>query len=794
MDRPIRFLQPRSSAQLLGAIILLALFTYCYALVNSLLVPRLGNNVSVPLIGIFLCCGLLLMLRAGYEALVGRLFVIGMAAVLVVAVFLVDRSMLSMSMIGFFAIIPLAGLLVSRRLENLVIVAAFVTLFGSYFAEQAGLIVPAIGLTSTPRQVVVFAVILGFATWFQRQLVQRLTEAAEAQAAVNAELQASQQELERVRLELEERVLERTAELEGVNQQLRSEAAQRVQITQQVHERERHLKRYNEALTKLTQSKAIAMGNLEIALREITETSANALGVDRVSVWFYDDQRTKIFCSDLFLPAADTHWDGFELAVQDYPAFFEALEENRTIAAFDAHSDPRTKEFSTPYLKDLDVKSMLEAPLRMRNRVIGVMCNESVGETRHWTLEEQNFVGSISDFVVLALEAHQRHLAEENLERERQQLAQIIAAVPGAVLITNQHFPLRVLWANDPARELLGWDENHLFDDDIRDRFFHNYDYQRLLSLLDKEAHVNGEILRLLDVDDELFWARVSVIPMDYANQPALLTIIEDINDWMRAEELLRESQKLESLGLLAGGVAHDFNNLLVAMLGQSSLALFKLDEDDAASNHVRKVMRAAERAQDLTRQLLAYSGKGLFEVKAISINELIDDNMQLLRVAIPQRVSLHMDLGSDLALIEADVGQMQQIVMNLLLNAADAFNDDGGQITVRTRNDVITAEPDYDYHYPALSAGSRCVVIEVQDNGPGMTEETKHKIFDPFFSTKESGHGLGLAAVLGIVRGHQGAIRVITEPGAGTNFQIWLPAADSPTLLAESRPAGTTE
>jgi two-component system cell cycle sensor histidine kinase/response regulator CckA len=260
--------------------------------------------------------------------------------------------------------------------------------------------------------------------------------------------------------------------------------------------------------------------------------------------------------------------------------------------------------------------------------------------------------------------------------------------------------------------------------------------------------------------------------------EPLLRGVCLDITERKRTEEALRRAAKDESLSVLAGGVAHDFNNLLVAMLGHSSLALRKLPPESPARTSVEKVVQATERAADLTRQMLAYSGKGHFEVRLLDLNRLIGENLHLFTAGLPKSVRIVPLLEEGLPKVAADLGQIQQVVMNLMLNAAEAIGEKGGQVTVRTG--VLTLSED-DGHYShltgvALKPGAYAF-LEMEDDGPGMDALTLRRIFDPFFTTKFTGRGLGLAAVLGIVRGHRGGISVSSECGRGTTFKLLFPA-----------------
>ncbi|HEX3233209.1 MAG TPA: ATP-binding protein [Gemmatimonadales bacterium] len=229
-----------------------------------------------------------------------------------------------------------------------------------------------------------------------------------------------------------------------------------------------------------------------------------------------------------------------------------------------------------------------------------------------------------------------------------------------------------------------------------------------------------------------------------------------------------RHVQKLESIGVLAGGIAHDFNNLLHVVLGNADLARNHLPPDSPALETLDEVIRAARRATDLTRQLLAYSGKGAFVLRHLDLSREVREMATLLRTAIARQATLVWELDPDIPAVSADETQIRQILMNLLTNASDALGDNPGTITLRTGT-VLVEEPE---------ASGEFVYLEVADTGIGMASETLQRIFDPFFSTKFAGRGLGLAAVMGIVEAHHGLIRIRTAPGEGTAFRVLFPAA----------------
>jgi CheY-like chemotaxis protein len=245
----------------------------------------------------------------------------------------------------------------------------------------------------------------------------------------------------------------------------------------------------------------------------------------------------------------------------------------------------------------------------------------------------------------------------------------------------------------------------------------------------------------------------------------------------------VRQNQKMESLGVLAGGVAHDFNNLLVGIMGNASLIIDMLPENGPLTPLLEDMVLASQKAADLTRQMLAYAGKGRFVCEPTDLSALVQDIVGLVRTSISKKVRLEVTLDPNLPPIEADATQIQQVTMNLLINGAEAIGDKHGTVTVTTGlRDAAPGPPTHLFIARALEPGPY-VFLEVSDTGCGMNEDTMSKIFEPFFTTKFTGRGLGLSAVLGIVRGHKGALKVESEPGKGSRFEILFPALAGQTI-----------
>jgi PAS domain S-box-containing protein len=267
--------------------------------------------------------------------------------------------------------------------------------------------------------------------------------------------------------------------------------------------------------------------------------------------------------------------------------------------------------------------------------------------------------------------------------------------------------------------------------------------------------------------------------------------VARDVTERKQFEQQLRQSQRLESLGVLAGGIAHDFNNLLTGILANASLAAEVLNASNAAQPFLRDVVTATQRLSDLTRQLLAYAGRGAPALTPVNLSVLVAEISALIQASIPKHVQVRLALDQQIPEIMGDASQLQQIVMNLILNGAEAISTNSlGSVLVSTGYQEI----DEAYIKTALISDpvepGGFVCLEVHDTGSGMDSETQARIFDPFFTTKVHGRGLGLAAVLGIVRSHNGVIKVYSQSGKGTTFKVLLPAqAKGESQSARSHP-----
>jgi PAS domain S-box-containing protein len=380
------------------------------------------------------------------------------------------------------------------------------------------------------------------------------------------------------------------------------------------------------------------------------------------------------------------------------------------------------------------------------------------------------------------------------LADSRRQLANMLHALPGMSYRCTYEGQLTVLFVSEGARQLTGWTAEEFVAGTVHFRdCIHPADLDRVREATRKalQEHVDVEVeYRMRTKTGEEKW--VLSRGRGVYDTGGTLSVFEGLaidvtaqkcaeSARLELERKLLEGQKLESLGLLAGGIAHDFNNLLSSTLGNASMARMTLGPGNAVDVQLGAIEAASLRAAELCRQMLAYAGKGRFVTEATELSTLTEEMLPLLKISIAHQATLSLELEPALPPVLADAAQIRQIVMNLVVNAADAIGDRGGVITLTTG--TMYADRDL---LAACVAGAELppgdfVFLEVRDNGSGMTPEVMAKMFDPFFTTKFAGRGLGLAAVLGIVRGHQGALRVESTPGTGSTFRLLMPPMSVP-------------
>ncbi len=378
--------------------------------------------------------------------------------------------------------------------------------------------------------------------------------------------------------------------------------------------------------------------------------------------------------------------------------------------------------------------------------------------------------GAVAEVLVIASDITDRKMAERGLRESESRFRTLADSTSAAIFVVQES---RVVYANRAAETITGYslaEMTRMWYWDLVHPEHRERSKQWAIGR-EKGLEVPGRFeVKLVTKDGEERWVDYSASIFELSGSPAIVGTAVDITDRIRAEEerrrleaQMQHSQRLDSLGLLAGGIAHDFNNLLTGILGSASLAAMKLPKDSPAAEQISRVLASAEKACELTNKMLNYAGKGQILLVPSDLNRVIEDVLPLVRASVGKTASIQLALAPNLPEIEADGSQIQQVVVNLLTNAAEAL---AREIVVRTG---------------AMTAGDlsphASVFLEVKDDGTGMDEETRARIFDPFFTTKFTGRGLGLSAVAGIVSGHGGKIRVESARDRGTSFTVLFPS-----------------
>jgi signal transduction histidine kinase/CheY-like chemotaxis protein len=465
-------------------------------------------------------------------------------------------------------------------------------------------------------------------------------------------------------------------------------------------------------------------------------------------------------------------------------------------------------------IRSLGWRSSVCVPLLARGRILGALTCITAESGRRYSEADVILAEDLAQRAALAID-NARLFAEsqrafQQAQQQAQELEAIFRAVPAGLAVYDISPEFCCVRHNQSFLDLVGADwraRGSIVGVPLRD-LFDEQSYRATRGIFDTvvargEAFAIAEYAAVLPPDSRPRYYTWSTTPLKDGSGAtiALLVSAIEITERKAAEEQrleierkLLETQKLESLGLLAGGIAHDFNNLLTTVLGNVGLALMDLPPGVAARENIEQIERVAQRAADLTRQMLAYAGKGRFVIQRLDLSAIVKEMADLLQISIPKNVLLRYNFAPRLPAVEADATQIRQVVMNLVVNAADAIGTQQGVITITSG--ATQADRPYlseTYLAPDLPVGEYAY-IEVADTGCGMDAAMRERIFEPFFTTKFTGRGLGLAAVLGIVRGHRGALKVYSEPGRGSTFKLLLPAADAAAEPLAAPAAATTD
>jgi PAS domain S-box-containing protein len=425
-------------------------------------------------------------------------------------------------------------------------------------------------------------------------------------------------------------------------------------------------------------------------------------------------------------------------------------------------------------------KIWMGVPLKIEGKTIGVMTVQHYSDSHAYGERELQLLEYVSTQIALAI---RRKQTEESLRESEELFRTAFHTSPDAVSISSVENG-RFAYINEGFTNMIGFSQNEVigktaFDIDFWDN---PDDRKELVRGLKEKGYYRNLEAKFNTKNGEKIIGLMSAETLMLNDVPHLLAVIRDVTDLKAAEETqkeleqqFRQSQKMEAVGRLAGGVAHDFNNLLTAILGHSELSLLSLNENDPLHSDIKEIYNAANRASHLTRQLLAFSRKQKLQPKILNLNEIIINLEKMLQRIIGEDINLTHFPVDNLLPVKLDPGQIEQVIVNLVVNARDAMSD-GGNLTIETQN--VDLDESYSDDHAKIVPG-KYVMLAVSDNGMGMTEEVRRNIFEPFFTTKgvEKGTGLGLATVYGIVKQSEGYIWVYSELGKGTTFKMYFPA-----------------
>ncbi|MBN3957565.1 ATP-binding protein [Nostoc sp. NMS8] len=562
--------------------------------------------------------------------------------------------------------------------------------------------------------------------------------------------------------------------------------------------KEHSRRKQSQTLVKLARSKTFQQGNLNAVLREITETTAGTLLVERVSVWLYNEERSKIECIDLYDVRTKEHTSGNSLLKTNYPVYFQALEEERTIAADDAINDIRTQELSKSYLSVMGITSLLDAPIWLEGRLIGVVCHEHIGNGRQWTLEEETFAGSIADFVTLAIEASERNVVQEALRQSEAQFRAIFER--SSIGIGLIDMKAQIVDANVALCGILGYSREELYGKTFTDYIsIERGDlklYKQLMSGIRTDlkrssrdgfqaskpqeqlvqTHRIEMERRCLHQNGNLVWTHisVSVIPGSNGEPEFFLAMIEDITERKQTELKLRASQEAAEAASRAKSeflatMSHELRTPLNTIMGLSQLLQQEIvgSLNEKQNEYVNSIYSSGEHLLELINDILDLSkveaGKEELLLSPLPVSDLCNYAIWTVRDRALEKglqLTCKIDLEEDICI--ADERRIKQMLLNLLTNAIK-FTP-AGQVSL-----LVKKVP-------------QGITFTISDTGIGIDSSQFQFLFEPFkqldsrLNRQYEGTGLGLALTRKLARLHGGDVTVTSALGKGSQFTLFLP------------------
>ncbi len=546
---------------------------------------------------------------------------------------------------------------------------------------------------------------------------------------------------------------------------------------------EEEIRRRNRELTLLNQVIAVSAANpepemlLEAACREL----ATALDLPRATATLLRESKTETIVVAEYRASGEPSNLGMVLPVMGNPLVQNVLSHQAPFVVHNTYQDARVSAIRSE-LTRRGVFALLIVPLIIDNDVVGSLSLEST-QPHHFAGDEINLTWSVAEQVAGVL-------SRLRLAQTRQRLSAAIEQAADNIIITDLEG--KIVYLNPAFERMSGYSQAevmgqtpHFLDSGQSNEPAY---YQGQWATLTSGQVWRGRLVNK-HKDGSLYTEDVTITPVRNEDRVIVSYVAtqRDVTRELSLQDQLRQSQKMEAIGRLAGGVAHDFNNLLTVITGYSELLLHRsFDNPNTQRNYLEEIYNASERAAALTRQLLAFSRKQVLQLEVLSLNDTLTNTTKMLRRLIGEDIEMVTSLDPNLVLVKADPGQLEQVIMNLVVNARDAMPK-GGRLILETANTHL--DESYTREHVEVEPGPY-VMLAVSDTGMGMNKETISHIFEPFFTTKEQGKGtgLGLAMVHGIIKQSGGHIWVYSEPGQGTTFKIYLPQLDHTAQKSKQR------
>jgi PAS domain S-box-containing protein len=544
------------------------------------------------------------------------------------------------------------------------------------------------------------------------------------------------------------------------------------------------LRRSTETLVRLAKSKNFRGTDLAAALIDITEAAVVGLGASRVGVWRMNPGRTRLRLVDLYDATTKAHSGGAELGIGEHPTYFQALEKDRLMPVSDVSADPRVTELLDDYFRPNRIVSTVDVAVRLRGELVGALCAERQGDgtlLTPWTPEETMLAGALADLVSLALESSERQRAESALyESERRFRDLFLFSSDNIVLnrvaedgtITCEDInPATVKTTGVSREEAIGKNVAEVLAPEAASKLMARYrqciearapiSYEQDLALPSGTRYYSTAIVPLFDEEGRVY--RLASMARD-------ITSVKEADKLQRElEARVAEAQKNDALARLAGHIAHDVNNLLALIVAHASSVS---DASPPVAEALEAILAATTKGRELTQQILTFGRRRPMERQPVELGPLVAETLALL-APMTARLTVRHSTGTGATTVRGDRVQLQQVLTNLVTNACQSMPE-GGTLTVAVEalevSEVLAAQR------PPVAPGP-CVRVTVGDTGVGMDETTRQRVFEPFFTTRGEGTGLGLAVVQSVIASHQGAVYVDSAPGQGTRFEIYLPS-----------------